>query len=82
MIIPMKLPKEQKEMIIRNVQMYFENERDETIGDLAAEGFIDFMIKELGPHLYNKGIADARTVLIQKTTQLEDELYSLEKRIK
>lgn len=82
MIKPMKLPKEHKDMMIRNVQMYFDNERGESIGDLAAEGFIDFMIEELGPYLYNQGVADARTVLLQKTTQLEDELYSLEKRVK
>jgi uncharacterized protein (DUF2164 family) len=78
MIIPMKLPKEQKEEIIKNVQAYFNEERSETIGDMGAEQLIDFMIKELGPYLYNKGIADARTLINEKAAQIEDELYTLE----
>lgn len=79
MIIPIKLPKEQKSEIIRSVQNYFEVERSEEIGDLGAEQLIDFMIKELGPYIYNKGIEDARQAIHEKLNQIDDELYSLEK---
>lgn len=82
MIIPIHLPKEQKEQIILKVQAYFEEERSETIGDLAAEQMIDFMIKELGPYLYNKAIADARQMLFEKMSVMEEDLYSLEKPIR
>jgi len=81
-MIPLKLPKEMKEEIINNIKNYFEEERSETIGDLGAEQFVDFMIKELGPHLYNKAIADVRVLIHEKTTQIDDELYSMEKPIK
>jgi uncharacterized protein (DUF2164 family) len=79
MISPIKLPKEEKAEMIKNVKAYFEEERSETIGDLGAEQFIDFMIKELGPYIYNKGVADARALLNEKMAQMEDELYTLEK---
>jgi uncharacterized protein (DUF2164 family) len=82
MIISIKLPKEEKAEIIKNIQNYFEEERSETIGDLSAEQFIDFMIKELGPYIYNKAITDARVLINEKINQIEDELYSLEKPIK
>ena len=79
MIISIKLPKEEKDEIIHNVRTYFEYERSETIGDLAAEQLIDFMIKELGPYIYNKAITDARVMLNERINQIEDELYALEK---
>ena len=81
MMAPIKLPKEQKEQIISKVKAYFEEERSETIGDLAAEQMIDFMIKELGPYIYNAAIDDARQMLIRKIASIEEELYSLEKPI-
>ncbi|MBP1976895.1 DUF2164 domain-containing protein [Cohnella thailandensis] len=78
MIKPFKLPKEQREELVRGVQTYFENELDQTIGNLGAEQFLDFMIRELSPYLYNQALADARHVLAQKMASLEEELYSLE----
>lgn len=78
MVIPIKLPKEEKDAIVNRVQNYFEEERSETIGALAAEQLIDFMIQELGPYMYNKAIADTRQVITEKIAQIEDELYSLE----
>lgn len=81
MIVSIKLPKEEKQELIRSVQAYFEEERSETIGDLAAEQFLDFMMKELGPYIYNKAISDARLLVNEKFNQMEDELYTLEKPI-
>jgi len=82
MIVPIKLPREEKEQIVRSVQQYFEEERAETIGNLAAEQLIDFMVQELGPHMYNKAIADARAVILEKISQVDDELYAIEKPIR
>lgn len=81
-MIAIKLPKEQKQDIIRNVQLYFEEERSESIGELGAEQLIDFMIKALGPYMYNKAIDDVRQLVNEKLTQIDDELYTLEKPIR
>ncbi|WP_028611322.1 DUF2164 domain-containing protein [Paenibacillus harenae] len=75
----LKLPKEQKERLVASVQQYFELERSEEIGSIAAEQLLDFMIKEIGPHLYNHAIQDARKTVIERMQSLEDELYALEK---
>lgn len=77
-----KLPKEQKAEIINNIQAYFEEERSESIGELGADQLIDFMIQELGPHIYNKAIEDSRKLITEKMNQIDDELYTLEKPIK
>lgn len=39
---PMKLPKEQRDLITENIRSYFEAERGETIGHLAADSLLDF----------------------------------------
>lgn len=79
MTISIKLPREEKIEIINDVKAYFEEERSETIGDLAAEQLIDYMITQLGPYIYNKALTDARTLINEKMNQIEDELYILEK---
>lgn len=80
-MIGMKLPKEQRDQIIEQIQHFFEMERSETIGTLAAGEMLDFMIKEIGPHLYNHAINDARATVLERMQTLEDELYALEKPI-
>ncbi|MDQ0088537.1 uncharacterized protein (DUF2164 family) [Paenibacillus anaericanus] len=82
MVMSIKLPKEQKAEIINNIQAYFEEERSESIGELGADQLIDFMIQELGPHMYNKAIEDSRKLITEKMNQIDDELYTLEKPIK
>jgi uncharacterized protein (DUF2164 family) len=77
-----KLPKEQKTEIIRNIQSYFEEERSEILGELGADQLIDFMIKELGPYIYNKAVDDSRKLISEKMNQIDDELYTLEKPIR
>ncbi|MCZ8520999.1 MULTISPECIES: DUF2164 domain-containing protein [Paenibacillus] len=74
-----KLPKDQKDQLIQRVQAYFEEERGEEIGDLAAEFLLDYMIKELGPFMYNAAIQDVVKVVGEKMTALEEDLHAMEK---
>ncbi|WP_169083405.1 DUF2164 domain-containing protein [Paenibacillus sp. PL91] len=80
-MLMMKLPKEQKEQLTGRIQQYFELERSETLGSIAAEQLLEFMIQEIGPHLYNHAINDARKAVLERMQTLEDELYALEKPI-
>ncbi|GIP42235.1 hypothetical protein J45TS6_06940 [Paenibacillus sp. J45TS6] len=78
----MKLPKEQKDQMIRLIQAYFETERGETIGDLAADGVLDFFMTQLSPYVYNQALSDCRVLLNQRMISLEEDVYALEKSIK
>lgn len=73
------LKKEEKEYLITRIQAYFELERDEQIGELASVQFLDYMMEELGPFLYNKGIHDARQMVEQKVMNLDEDLLALER---
>lgn len=78
-MIPIKMSREERTKIIGHIQNYFEEERSEVLGDLAAGQILDFMLKELGPYAYNKGIADARRLINERVAQIEEDLYTLER---
>lgn len=81
-MLNIRLPKEAKEFIVDDIIRYFEQERGETLGSLAAEQILDFMISAVGPAVYNQAITDARALLAERMQNLDDDLYALEKRRK
>ncbi|WP_322906442.1 DUF2164 domain-containing protein [Paenibacillus campi] len=77
---PLKLPRETRETMIANIQQFFEMERGETIGELAADHVLDFAIKTIGPHLYNQALADCRALVNERMAAMEEDMYALEQR--
>lgn len=67
-----KLPLELKQQLLERIIAYFEQERGEPIGWIAAENMLDFMLGELGPIVYNQALADARALVLDRMQQLED----------
>ncbi len=70
-----ELTEEQRRVGIEAIKVFFSEERDEDLGDLAAMLILDFIGENFGPYFYNKGIGDAKVYLQEKV----DDLYSLEK---
>ncbi|MFC3747479.1 DUF2164 domain-containing protein [Paenibacillus sp. GCM10012306] len=73
-----KLPKEQRELLVENIRNHFEAERGETIGHLAADNLLDFFLQELGPSIYNEALKDCRSLVGQRMQSLEEDIYALE----
>lgn len=69
------LDKEKKKQCIENIKDYFANERDEVIGDMAAELFLSFILEKIAPIIYNQAIGDVYKFLDDRL----DEIYTLEK---
>jgi uncharacterized protein (DUF2164 family) len=76
---PIKIQREHKLQISSSIQDYLDSELSFEIGQLASENLLDFMLKELTPHIYNQALADARKVIEQKMVSLEEEMYALER---
>lgn len=57
---------ERKKQLINDLMMYFEQERDEEIGLLAAEMMIDFLIDKIGGEVYNQALDDAKVWFSKK----------------
>ncbi len=75
---PIKLPREQRETMISNIQHFFEMERGETIGELAADQVLEFVLTSIGPHLYNQALADCRALVNERMAGMEEDIYALE----
>ena len=60
---------------VASLQRYFEQNMPEPIGELGAGLLLSFFVKEVGPAIYNKAIADAQARLQQRVLDLSGELY-------
>jgi uncharacterized protein (DUF2164 family) len=66
----MDINKEKRIELRDKIKAYFQNERDEEIGDLAASLILDFVIEELAPEFYNQGIFDAYKYFSDRTEDI------------
>jgi uncharacterized protein (DUF2164 family) len=71
--------KEEKEIMIQKVKMYFREELTQEIGNFDAEFLIDFFAEEIGGFFYNRGLYDAETLISEKVSEISDLLLQLEK---
>ncbi len=69
-----KLDKEEKEHIVSQIIEYFEKEKNEEIGNLAATLYLDFITENIAPYFYNQGVKDSIAFMSDKI----DDMYSLE----
>jgi uncharacterized protein (DUF2164 family) len=77
-----KLTKEQQQMMISDIQIFFSQERDEEISEFAAESVLEFVKESLAPHFYNAAVSDVKHLVEQQFSSLEDEILTLEKPLK
>ena len=63
---------------IGSIQRYFAENMDESIGSLEAGSLLSFFLKEIGPVVYNKAIADAQARLQARVAELDVEVYEEE----
>jgi len=60
---------------IASIQRYFSENMEDEIGGLAAGALLDFFLKEVGPIVYNKAVADAQACLQARVMELDVEVY-------
>lgn len=70
-----RLDPEKKQNAINELISFFENERNEKIGIIAAEEILNFFLESVGGEIYNQGITDARLTLERR---FEDMKYDLD----
>ena len=73
------LSKEESQRAIEEIITYFESERDEEIGMIGAEDILEFFMEKVGPHIYNKGIEDARETVKKEAEETDFVLGVLRK---
>lgn len=71
--------KEERALLVERLQNYFREEMDQDLGRFPAEFLLDFIIEDLGPYFYNRGLYDARAVLMKQMDAITDGIYDIEK---
>ncbi len=70
-----ELTKEQRNEAVQSIQLYFDRNMPEPLGELASGLLLDFFLQDIGPLIYNKAVTDAQTRLQSRIAELDGELY-------
>ena len=71
--------KEEKEVLVRKIQLYFKEELDQDIGQFDSEFLLSFFAEEVGAYFYNRGLYDAQALLETRLESIAEAIYELEK---
>ena len=74
-IMTIEISSESTNAAIGSLQRYFAEIMDEPIGSLEAGSLLSFFLKEIGPVIYNKAVADAQARLQERVAELDVEVY-------
>jgi uncharacterized protein (DUF2164 family) len=70
-----ELGKPVRQQAVASIERYFLEHMDERIGNVAAEGLLNFFLKEVGPSIYNQAVADAQSRLQARVMELDIEVH-------
>ena len=71
-----ELTKEAKQTALESLQKYFAENMDKPLGNLAGGALLNFILEEIGPSLYNKGVADAQERMQARIGELDYEVHA------
>lgn len=71
------LSNEKRTFVINELIAYFNSERNEEIGVIAAEDIVNLFLQSCGEDIYAKGVQHARIVLRENLDNLETDLEQL-----
>jgi uncharacterized protein (DUF2164 family) len=75
---PITFSREETKAIVGEIQDYFREELDQSIGAIPAEMLMQFFAENMGAYFYNRGLYDAQALVRKKIDDVSDEIFSLE----
>jgi uncharacterized protein (DUF2164 family) len=75
---PIKFDREETKAIVAEIQDYFREELDFSIGAIPAEMLMQFFGERMGAYFYNRGLHDAQALVRKKLDDVSDEIFGLE----
>jgi uncharacterized protein (DUF2164 family) len=56
---------------LASLKRYFDEQREEALGDLQAHLLLEYFVEEVGPSIYNAALADAQAYLRERLDDLD-----------
>ena len=75
---PITFSREETKAIVGEIQDYFREELDQSIGSIPAEMLMQFFAEKMGAYYYNRGLYDAQAMIRKQVDTLSDEIFALE----
>lgn len=76
--MPITLTPDAADQAKASLRQYFSEELEQDLSDLRAHLMLEFVVKEIGPSIYNAAIADAQAYFRDRTADLEGACYERE----
>jgi uncharacterized protein (DUF2164 family) len=70
-----ELAKEARQQAIQSIERWFQENREERIGNIAAGALLGFVLEEIGPSIYNRAVADVQERLGARVAELDIEVH-------
>jgi uncharacterized protein (DUF2164 family) len=68
--VPIKLAKETEKVLVASIKRFAKEELELDIGELKASLILDFVLREVGPTVYNQAIDDAGRFFAERVEDL------------
>jgi uncharacterized protein (DUF2164 family) len=76
--MPISLDKETTTRALGSLRRYCAEELDLELRELPAQLFLEFILEEIGPSVYNGALGDAQSFLRDRVADLEDACHEPE----
>ena len=73
-----EIPKDVRTRLIASIKQYFLEELDQNIGDLKATLVLSFILKEIGPFIYNSAVHDVQLRMQEIVSELDGTCFEPE----
>ena len=68
-----------KEALLKKLQEHMSEELEKDLSRFEAEFLLEFIMKDIGPFIYNQGLYDSKKLIEERFESIADSLYGLEK---
>lgn len=76
--MPIEFEKDIHKYLIASIKQYFLEELEQSIGDLKATLILSFILKEIGPFIYNAAVHDAQVRIQDFVSELDGTCFEPE----
>ena len=70
-----ELNKDARAQAVASIERYFKENMEERIGNVQAGALLAFFLEEIGPSLYNRGVADTQERLQARVMEVDIEVH-------
>jgi len=73
-----QLTKDHRQALTLSLKQYFAESLDQDIGDLKTSLLLDFVLKEVGPAIYNRAVSDVQDRMQEIVSELDGTCFEPE----